>query len=413
MTSSDDDDDDNEEEDEDEEESSSEDVPMPALTGVTGDDEEEDDDDEEEEVPVVAAKPTKKRPGRPKGSKNKKQKKDSPESGDKSKKKTAKKKSAKEKKKAKKSMPYYTDPEDIALCKAYINVSQDKTVGANQKSDKFWERIMEKYHEVLDEYDKDRQSKLPRGRDQISMYNRFSRKIQPDVTKFNVIYREKMNEKESGKTDEDVMKDALWSYDDYWGKPFKYIHCIPTLWGMPKFDPMVDDTDDEMQGKQDDESVVIVDDNDGNSTIDTDGSVATGSKAGSNKVGKVQGSKSQRPAGKKSAARMTEQMEQRERLEKIRVEALNRLGEKIGNPTDNLAKAILESSKAELELKKSTNKEELEVKKNDQKMDYIKQLMSLGMTEEAKKLMEDLQRSLFQEAKTPPRANRTPETPES
>jgi hypothetical protein len=415
ASSSDDDDDEVVDGGEEEVEESSSGPSMPALTGGRGGDAEEDDDDEEEEevpvavapvaaVPVAAAKPTKKRPGRPKGAKNKKQKKDSPQSGKKSKTtKTDKGMTGKEKKKAVKKMPYFSDPEDIALCKAYINVSQCNVVGANQKSDKFWEKIMEKYHEFLDQYDHDREEKLPRGRDQISMYNRFSRKIQPDVTKFNTIYREKMDGKESGESAEDVMKNALWSYDDYWGKPFKYVHCLPTLWGMPKFDPMIDDSDDEMQGKKDDEDyasdVINVDDNDGTSTIGTtDGSTA----AGSNKIGKVQGSKSQRPQGKKSTLKMNEQMEHRERMEKNKIEALNRLGEKIGNPTDNLAKAIRESSKAELEMKK-----------NDQKMEYIGKLMSLGMTEEAKKLMGDLQRSLFQEAKTPPRQNRTPQTPET
>jgi len=404
MSSSDDDDDaeevEEDEEDDDEEEGEEESrsgPPMPPLVGGTVYDEE----DEEEVVSPVAK--AKKRPGRPKGSKNKKQKKGSPPSGKKSKTtKSDKGMTVKERKKAVKKMPYFSDPEDIALCKAYVNVSQCTVVGSNQKSDKFWEKIMEKYHEFLDQHDHDRDEKLPRGRDQVSMYNRFSRKIQPDVTKFNSIYREKMDGKESGKTDEDVMKDALWSYDECWGKTFKYVHCLPTLWGMPKFDPMIDDTDDEMQGKEDD--------GDETSTIGTtDGSTA----AASNKIGKVQGSKSQRPAGKKSTLRMNEQMEHRERLEKNRIEALNRLGEKIGNPTDNLAKAILESSKAELEMKRSTTAAELEMKKNDQKMEYITKLMSLGMKDEAKRLMEDLQRSLFQEAKTPPRQNRTPQTPEN
>ncbi|KAK9094320.1 hypothetical protein Scep_025789 [Stephania cephalantha] len=45
----------------------------------------------------------------------------------------------------------YTPREDLILCEAWLEISQDPIVGRNQHADKFWSRTVEKYNEALSE----------------------------------------------------------------------------------------------------------------------------------------------------------------------------------------------------------------------------------------------------------------------
>jgi hypothetical protein len=60
----------------------------------------------------------------------------------------------------KKREPNYTDVEDLALCKAYANVSTDPIHGTHQKGSTFWNAIKAKYDIFLPEVNKEHEVKL-------------------------------------------------------------------------------------------------------------------------------------------------------------------------------------------------------------------------------------------------------------
>ena len=42
----------------------------------------------------------------------------------------------------------FTEDEDIAICKAWVNISVDSITGANQKGDHFWARVHSKFNQI-------------------------------------------------------------------------------------------------------------------------------------------------------------------------------------------------------------------------------------------------------------------------
>ena len=73
----------------------------------------------------------------------------------------------------------WTEVEDQHLCIAYINVSEDSSVGTDQNSSKLWNRIYEKFEALRNE------QKLPKTRDKsANLQNRWASKIKPEVALF-------------------------------------------------------------------------------------------------------------------------------------------------------------------------------------------------------------------------------------
>jgi hypothetical protein len=69
----------------------------------------------------------------------------------------------------------FVEYKDIALCKAYVNVSQDPVRGSEKKAAVFWEDIKQRYDEVL-KMEVNSSKKLP-DRNKESLKNRY-KKIQ-------------------------------------------------------------------------------------------------------------------------------------------------------------------------------------------------------------------------------------------
>jgi len=93
----------------------------------------------------------------------------------------------------------YTIAEDLALCSAYLNVSQDATVGTNQKSETYWERITNYYNN----------SKVPRTRTEIALSHHWG-SIAKDTSLFCGIKGEIDRLRQSGKTEQNrVLKHCL------------------------------------------------------------------------------------------------------------------------------------------------------------------------------------------------------------
>jgi hypothetical protein len=107
-----------------------------------------------------------------------------------------------------------------------VSVSEDSIDGNSQKGNVFWGRILKKYIELLDNDDPD--GKYNRDRTVVSMQNRFSRKIEPEVTKFNVCYKKAKTPLESGKTKEDYMKDALFIMRNFLPSTSSSVNAFPS-----------------------------------------------------------------------------------------------------------------------------------------------------------------------------------------
>jgi hypothetical protein len=359
------------------------------VEGGDGGDEREDDeeqkDDAVEEVVVEAAKRGR---GRPKGSLNKKKRKES----------EAQESGKKKKSKGNIKGSYFSNFEDVLLCKAYHSVSEDPTVGTNQTKEKFWDRVHEKYSEIIVE--EDLEGEYERNRAPVSCYNRLCRKIVPGVTKFNPYYKRVIEKNESGKTLEDKMMDALFNFQEDTGESFKFKHCLDVLWQMPKYDPCCEEGEDE---DQDPTVGIDGDDTDGTGTTTDGAGAGTDSTRGSfNKIGHVQGGKMTRPTGKKRAKELMEKMELKRELAEKHGSNMKEMGRLIGEPANRLADAIDNASKLDRSQKVT-----------DQRLAYVAQCMSMGMKEEAKEIMKLIHADMMAtatEAATPQRTNLTPQS---
>jgi hypothetical protein len=290
------------------------------------------------------------KPGRPAGAKSKK--------GSASHKATAK-------------VGYFSPLEDAILSRAYVSVSEDAILGTYQKGAAFWAKIFEKYNELPDNDDPD--GEYTGGRKVVSVNNRFSRKIQPNVTKFNVLYKKAKTPLESGKTEDDYKNDSLAPFEEHFGKPFKFIDCLPILWQIPKFDPMTDEHSDEEAEVAPfiapEESL-----EDGSNSVSEAGSTL----AQPNKIGRVQGQNQVSPPGGKTAKRLKDQERERIDLDKICIEAIKGLGQDISARTDRLA-MVIEG-----------------VGMTEQRLAFVRHLIALGQRRRATALLDAIQPSLFQ-----------------
>jgi hypothetical protein len=100
----------------------------------------------------------------------------------------------------------FTDTEDIFICKAWINVSQNAITGrTDQKGLMFWSKVHSMFRELV------RQNKddLPAHarevrRDKTAVKNQFYKLIQKKTLLYNVCYRRVKSTKPSGTTEEDI-----------------------------------------------------------------------------------------------------------------------------------------------------------------------------------------------------------------
>jgi hypothetical protein len=86
--------------------------------------------------------------------------------------------------------------EDELLCSAYINVSKDPIVGCNQPIGAYWDRVTRYYHE---------HKTMQTERTKASLIHRWE-KIQKDTSKFCGYYGKIQRLNESGKNDDDKVR---------------------------------------------------------------------------------------------------------------------------------------------------------------------------------------------------------------
>ncbi|OAV94611.1 hypothetical protein PTTG_03820 [Puccinia triticina 1-1 BBBD Race 1] len=74
----------------------------------------------------------------------------------------------------KKKGPSYTKPEDYKLCQAWVQVSEDPSVGTDQDGNTFWERVLIVYHKAI-----------PNPIQPVaSLKKQWSNNLQPSINKF-------------------------------------------------------------------------------------------------------------------------------------------------------------------------------------------------------------------------------------
>ncbi|KAG2648294.1 hypothetical protein PVAP13_1NG038508 [Panicum virgatum] len=107
----------------------------------------------------------------------------------------------------------FATKEDEFLCSAWINVSKDPIVGINQPIRSYWARIKAYY---------DEHSKIDRSNS--ALQHRWA-DIQKDTSRFCGFYSEIERKNQSGKSENDKVKDAIQMYEGIIETTFKFIHC--------------------------------------------------------------------------------------------------------------------------------------------------------------------------------------------
>ena len=145
----------------------------------------------------------------------------------------------KAKKQKQKPRPMNFQPqEDIYLCKAVVNISQDAAKGTDQKVGVYWDRIKGKFDDLVA---KDSDLKDCPDRNSASLQSRFDRNIKKQVNLFNNYYKRHKDSNPSGWNEEKFIDESCESFLKGEGKPFAWVQCAQILWKCPKFDPLLTD----------------------------------------------------------------------------------------------------------------------------------------------------------------------------
>jgi hypothetical protein len=255
-------------------------------------------DDEEEEESVAPVEKPKAKGGRPKGSKNKK---GTVEKGTTT------------------SRSVFAMGDDYVLAKAWINCSETSVKGAGQKSSDFWQSISETYIQIVEEGD------YPMDKYKVNvpdwkakpLKQRFAKVIHPQVMKFNAAYYRIKALNESGKTEEDYIRDALAEYKltSDGNKDFKFLHlCAGLLWDTPKFSPKAPTAQDD-----DDGSNALYGDLGGNEDND---------RSSVNRVSdSMQGATMKRPIGSKAAKRVLAEAHTKDFYHKQKMKRMDKMAD--------------------------------------------------------------------------------------
>lgn len=121
----------------------------------------------------------------------------------------------------------WTNDESVALCKAYIGVSEDPIVGKDQKADVFWERVRENWLN-------DSRSGSFNDRQADPLHTQMS-KILRTTSKFVAIHQTVTAQNASGSTPDDYIASARSIYKDTMKTEYLFVDCWRILRTMPRF----------------------------------------------------------------------------------------------------------------------------------------------------------------------------------
>ena len=255
----------------------------------------------------------------------------------------------KEEKASKRRM--WTEEEDEALCKAFVNVTTDPIVGNQQKGDVFWQRVQKKMYEVIEHAEvADTTNPWPYK----SVESRLSKTIGKQTTLFNTYYLQMKKEHPSGWTEQMLIDAATTLFANIEGRPFKFGLCARILHGCPKFKPREDGCEEE-------------DDEDG-----------TGATVVKNKTSGIQGKGLPKPMGTKAAKR-------------------KKMAELDSAATSTHTDAIMAVAKASSDLNKSFSKKS----KIDSMHKSVQAYLALGDHAKAREILAEIDKQIEEDDKKP------------
>ena len=129
----------------------------------------------------------------------------------------------------------WTDEEDIAACKGYVNITCDPVAGAQQNKDEFWMRVTKKMYQFLGVDAEVADVHKPWSHQ--SVKTRITKTIGKQTQLFNGYYHACAKDNDSGWTKEMHMEAACNLFLETEGKPFKFSTCARILHQCPKFKP--------------------------------------------------------------------------------------------------------------------------------------------------------------------------------
>ena len=98
----------------------------------------------------------------------------------------------------------YTPDEDKALCRAYLNLTENSIVGVHQSGGVFWDYVKQKFDYLMVEMEGD-DCILVRT---VALKNCYTKKLQPTLLRFHAHYLHVKAHEESGTNEEDMLDKA-------------------------------------------------------------------------------------------------------------------------------------------------------------------------------------------------------------
>ena len=126
----------------------------------------------------------------------------------------------------------FTKDDQIALCHAWLDMSEDPLVGTDQCSSDFWAKVAVNFNKSMEDSGNVNRSREPNG---IQLHWRDI--LQKSVNIFCGAYAKSKHVEKSGYTEQDYIDLALKIYSDSMPKQqaFKLIHCWQILRNKPKW----------------------------------------------------------------------------------------------------------------------------------------------------------------------------------
>ena len=142
---------------------------------------------------------------------------------------------------SKKRAPNFSTAEDVIIAKCWRNMTNDASIGTDQKGDVFWQRLFVKYTTAMIEEGERTRAFVNEHRSWSAVRSRWRRCIQKECMLFGSIYRRVRATEKSGWNEDDYTKEAIARYRGMSGKnrEFSYLGCWKVLSDEPKFKLML------------------------------------------------------------------------------------------------------------------------------------------------------------------------------
>ncbi|CAH9075038.1 unnamed protein product [Cuscuta epithymum] len=111
--------------------------------------------------------------------------------------------------------------EEVALTEAWLYISVDADVGNNQKNAAMWNRVLEVWKGKMGP-----DHNISRNNNSLQCH---WHQIRGAVSKFVAKYEQLERRPQSGSNKDDLVIKALRLYEDFYGTPFKFLHCWEIL----------------------------------------------------------------------------------------------------------------------------------------------------------------------------------------